>query len=285
MGPVNSAEPACSGARRRNFSDVRGGPVSAEYPRPRRGAAATRLPRRRGRDPSPRNIDPRTQAAHKIEEAVRLRMAGQLQTLALPIFASFDAKRLTLFTQKLRVASFEAGEKIFAAGDQGRDFYILLQGEVRVTEDETDVILATLTRKGSYFGELALIRHEPRTATCVSMQPTTLAVVPGAAFSDLFLDSPAASADFEIKALREQASAGAVLSHPATGPAFKKFLDGDFASENHASRGPSGKSGCYVVLREGAVAVKIIGNGLRLSKVCWGCPDRSGKGLRAPQPS
>ena len=159
-------------------------------------------------------------------------MAGQLQTLALPIFASFDTHQLSLFTQTMKVTTFAAGTHIFEFGDSGEDFYILLQGEITIIGEDGKP-LVTLHEKGDYFGEVALIRSEPRSASVVTATSATVAVVKGATFRDLFLTSPAAAAEFEIKAMREKASAAAVLTHPSTAPLFKVFLDGDLASENY----------------------------------------------------
>ena len=63
-------------------------------------------------------------------------MAGQLQTLALPIFASFDTHQLSLFTQTMKVTTFAAGTHIFEFGDSGEDFYILLQGEITIIGED-----------------------------------------------------------------------------------------------------------------------------------------------------
>ncbi|KAH8078536.1 cAMP-dependent protein kinase regulator [Aureococcus anophagefferens] len=170
------------------------------------------------------------EAATQVQDAVKLRMAGQLQTLALPIFASFDTHQLSLFTQTMKVTTFAAGTHIFEFGDSGEDFYILLQGEITIIGEDGKP-LVTLHEKGDYFGEVALIRSEPRSASVVTATSATVAVVKGATFRDLFLTSP--RREFEIKAMREKASAAAVLTHPSTAPLFKVFLDGDLASENY----------------------------------------------------
>ncbi|KAH8045662.1 cAMP-dependent protein kinase regulator [Aureococcus anophagefferens] len=172
------------------------------------------------------------EAATQVQDAVKLRMAGQLQTLALPIFASFDTHQLSLFTQTMKVTTFAAGTHIFEFGDSGEDFYILLQGEITIIGEDGKP-LVTLHEKGDYFGEVALIRSEPRSASVVTATSATVAVVKGATFRDLFLTSPAAAAEFEIKAMREKASAAAVLTHPSTAPLFKAVYDAyvDQASE------------------------------------------------------
>ena len=171
-------------------------------------------------------------AAAEVQDAVKLRMTGQLQALDLPIFHDVEPDRLRHFTGTMEVRSFAPKTTLFAYGDAGDDFFILLQGEVTIL-DKGGAEIVTLKTKGDYFGELALARAEPRSATVIAASPAVCACVDGARFRDIFLESPAARAEFEIKAMREKASAGAVLSHPVTRDPFRKFLDSELASENH----------------------------------------------------
>ncbi|KAH8078519.1 hypothetical protein JL720_9715 [Aureococcus anophagefferens] len=171
-------------------------------------------------------------AAAEVQDAVKLRMTGQLQALDLPIFHDVEPDRLRHFTGTMEVRSFAPKTTLFAYGDAGDDFFILLQGEVTIL-DKGGAEIVTLKTKGDYFGELALARAEPRSATVIAASPAVCACVDGARFRDIFLESPAARAEFEIKAMREKASAGAVLSHPVTRDPFRKFLDAELASENH----------------------------------------------------
>ncbi|KAH8045828.1 cAMP-dependent protein kinase regulator [Aureococcus anophagefferens] len=115
-------------------------------------------------------------------------------------------------------------------GDSGED-YILLQGEITIIGEDGKP-LVTLHEKGDWRrGGPHPLRAAG--ASVVTATSATVAVVKGATFRDLFLTSPAAAAEFEIKAMREKASAAAVLTHPSTAPLFKVFLDGDLASENY----------------------------------------------------
>jgi nitrite reductase (NADH) large subunit len=61
---------------------------------------------------------------------------------------------------------FEEGEIVFKEGDIGDRFYLILQGVAKVTQKEggTEKLVSRLSR-GQYFGEMALIRNEPRDVT------------------------------------------------------------------------------------------------------------------------
>jgi len=171
------------------------------------------------------------QVSAAIYAAMKRRYSAQLEAMELPIFAHLKKEELQLFAQSFHVEMFEAGAELFAEGSSGDDFYILLHGAVRLRS----VAGAdhTFQRKGDYFGELALIRSEPRRGTIAAVEPTAVALVCGHKFRALFLQSPTAAAEFEIRALREQASAAALLHHPNTSASLRAALDANLASENH----------------------------------------------------
>ncbi|MGB2952550.1 MAG: MFS transporter [Gaiellaceae bacterium] len=81
---------------------------------------------------------------------------------AIPIFAPLAATTLEQLAVKLAPATFAAGETIFRQGDPGDRFYVVDQGEVEIVVDDRQPIPHG---PGSYFGEIALLRDVPRTAT------------------------------------------------------------------------------------------------------------------------
>jgi CRP/FNR family cyclic AMP-dependent transcriptional regulator len=61
----------------------------------------------------------------------------------------------------MHLRDFSAGEVIFNQGDQGAGAILVLEGEVRVCADETEL---ALLKGGDFFGEIALAASERRTA-------------------------------------------------------------------------------------------------------------------------
>lgn len=55
------------------------------------------------------------------------------------------------------------GQTVFNEGDQGQEFFIIEEGQVDCIKGQN--VVRTLD-KGDHFGELALIRSEPRSLTC-----------------------------------------------------------------------------------------------------------------------
>jgi MFS family permease len=101
--------------------------------------------------------------------------APEVQELRLltsvPIFAPLPGTALEHVAGRLVPLSLEAGTVIIREGDAGDRFYVVVDGEVEVTADGTPV--STLTA-GGYFGEIALLKDVPRTATVTAKTPVVL---------------------------------------------------------------------------------------------------------------
>jgi len=81
---------------------------------------------------------------------------------SIPIFAPLSPPVLEQLATRLTLVHAPAGEEIIRLGDHGDRFYVVDSGEVEIVVDGDE------TRRegpGSYFGEVALLRDVPRTAT------------------------------------------------------------------------------------------------------------------------
>ena len=99
--------------------------------------------------------------------------------LSIPIFSRLTRRELAMLMNIIHNRIYVAGEYIFYQGDPGLGLYIIRDGEVtiqRKKEGEEVVSLASFT-KGDFFGELALIDGEKRSASAVSSADTRLAVI------------------------------------------------------------------------------------------------------------
>jgi ABC-type lipoprotein export system ATPase subunit len=81
--------------------------------------------------------------------------------------ATLDLDQLTFVSSQLRTTSFNPGQVIVRQGDPADYFYVVTKGAAEVyleREDGSTAFIARLTA-GKYFGEIAVLRGGPRTAT------------------------------------------------------------------------------------------------------------------------
>ncbi|MHB1687789.1 MAG: cyclic nucleotide-binding domain-containing protein [Ignavibacteriaceae bacterium] len=98
---------------------------------------------------------------------------------AIPIFKELNKKDLSLISKLINNRSYIAGEYIFYQGDPGLGLYLIRSGEVTIKQIHSDgegLQLATLF-KGDFFGELALIDGEKRSASAIAKTDTKVAVI------------------------------------------------------------------------------------------------------------
>ncbi len=98
--------------------------------------------------------------------------AQELRILAsVPIFAPLPGASLEHLAGRLVPLRLDPGTIIVRQGDAGDRFYIVAEGQVEVTEDGRAI---SELEAGGYFGEIALIRNVPRTATVTARTPVVV---------------------------------------------------------------------------------------------------------------
>ena len=106
----------------------------------------------------------------------------------VPLFAGLASPDVGELEKMLRTRTWMAGETVFRAGDDGSSLYIVSSGSVKIavtSPDGREKALAVLG-PGEFFGELSLLDGQPRSADAVTLEDSTLHMLPGEQFR-LFL--------------------------------------------------------------------------------------------------
>jgi Cyclic nucleotide-binding domain/Transmembrane secretion effector len=90
---------------------------------------------------------------------------------SIPIFAPLPASTLEYLAGAMTSVKQPAGAVVFRQGEAGDRYYLVETGEVEVSVDGS--VASTLAR-GDGFGEIALLRDVPRTATVTAKTDVTL---------------------------------------------------------------------------------------------------------------
>ncbi len=94
----------------------------------------------------------------------------------VPLFKQVPEADLVAFARLVRERRRPRGGMILSQGDPGDALFLIRSGQVKVSvvaEDGREVILSVLGA-GSFFGELALLDDEPRSAHVIAMEDTVL---------------------------------------------------------------------------------------------------------------
>ena len=110
----------------------------------------------------------------------------------VPLFESLDDQAARKLCQLLQSIDCKAKTSLFRAGDEGDAMYLIEQGKVRISMQATDGRHMTLTElgRGDFFGEMALLDGERRSADAIVAEDARLAVLSREHFLSFLRSSP-----------------------------------------------------------------------------------------------
>jgi CRP-like cAMP-binding protein len=112
-----------------------------------------------------------------------------------PLFTNLSRADLVELAKLTEDLEFEEGKVLAREGEIGREFFVLVDGDVAVTKDGEEI---RRLGPGDFFGEIALIWDSPRrTATVTAATPVRFFVLTRQAFRSLIDHHP----DIEEKVL------------------------------------------------------------------------------------
>jgi CRP/FNR family transcriptional regulator, cyclic AMP receptor protein len=101
---------------------------------------------------------------------------------SVPFFGSISKKELAVVAQQADEIDVPAGKVLAREGDIGHEFFVIDHGRAEVTRGGEHV--ANL-EPGDFFGEMALLEDDQRTATVTASTPMSLIVMTRASFRAL----------------------------------------------------------------------------------------------------
>ena len=95
--------------------------------------------------------------------------------LASPVFSFMNQKQTAFLIKNLRQEKIKSGTVIFRQGDEGDRFYLVNEGEIHLERVDNSVkTLDIVLTAGNFFGEMALVKNIPRTATAEAVTDAVL---------------------------------------------------------------------------------------------------------------
>lgn len=122
------------------------------------------------------------------------------QVTRVPMFAALGTVTLSEIVGKLRVRHYPPRIVVVRHGETGDSMFFISEGEVEVRLPRGPVRLG----QGTFFGEMALLDRQPRTATVVTTAPATLLVLYASDFYEIASHIPALVEAVEREARRRR---------------------------------------------------------------------------------
>jgi CRP/FNR family transcriptional regulator, cyclic AMP receptor protein len=96
-----------------------------------------------------------------------------------PLFADLDDRELSAIAAVAKSRRYGKDDVVFHADESGDVFCLIREGQVKVTmiSPEGKEIILSILGPGDFFGEMALLDDEPRSATVVATEPLDLVTI------------------------------------------------------------------------------------------------------------
>ncbi len=113
----------------------------------------------------------------------------------IPLFAALPQEQLAALAQSLDRRVYRKGQTILREGDPGESLFVIISGQVRIYTLSPDghELSVWICSKGDFFGEMALLTNQPRSASVEAMRRTEVLVLYRQAFRDHLLSNPQAA--------------------------------------------------------------------------------------------
>jgi cAMP-dependent protein kinase regulator len=123
----------------------------------------------------PAVVEQRVEAALKAAEGL-LGHKPASERRFFPLFSSLSPDAFVRLAERLEILRLPADHTVLEQGHQGKNFFVIAEGEVRVLRRhaQTEATLLARLGAGAFFGEMAIISRAPRAASVETVTEVTL---------------------------------------------------------------------------------------------------------------
>ena len=114
------------------------------------------------------------------------------------LFASLPPEELQKLESRTKQKRYRKNTVIIEKGDESSTLYVLVSGKVRTyvsDEQGKEVVLNVSDEAGTVFGELALLRDTPRTASVMTLEDSQFLLLSKVDFQQCLRDNPQIALD------------------------------------------------------------------------------------------
>jgi len=102
------------------------------------------------------------------------------------IFSELAQSDADILIQHSQTRTYPANSILINEGDHSNSMYVIQEGEVKVyaSDENGKEIILQILRAGEYFGEMALVDDEPRSASVITVTPVKVIIISKADFKN-----------------------------------------------------------------------------------------------------
>jgi CRP-like cAMP-binding protein len=112
----------------------------------------------------------------------------------VPLFSELGRKELNEVASIADEIDLPEGKELTVEGQPGREFLVIIEGDATVRKGDHEI---NRLGAGDFFGEIALVKQQPRSATVTAETPIRALVITDRSFRTLLEHSP----DIESKVM------------------------------------------------------------------------------------
>lgn len=119
---------------------------------------------------------------------------------SIPVFSCLTRAEIQGLEAEAVKKSFPKSTLLFSEGDETDALYVILEGkaEAVITDENGREIVLSVFGRGEYFGEMAFIDEEPRSATIVTREPLQTLIISRDVIKRMLASNP----DFALNLLK-----------------------------------------------------------------------------------